>query len=91
MNEDVAGNRAMIKAFTDTERLNRFARDNKLVDANDGVTFISMGVKPEILNYLEQFIPMGVHGIHFNADIGSTGFFAPLAQMRPIYEYIQKH
>ena len=43
----------------------------------------------KIVDYLEQFIAQGVHGIWFNSDTKSDGFFVPLQQLRPIQAHLE--
>ena len=91
-NAQIAGGQYMIRAFTDTDRLQRFARENKLMEADapggEGVLILSLPTDT-IVDYLEQFISQGVHGIWFNSDTKSDGFFAPLKQLRPIREQLE--
>lgn len=86
-NPDFADGQQMIRAFTDGERLQRFARENNLTGA-DGVALALTIPTANIIEYLEQFIPYGVHGIWFNSDTESEGFFIPLKQLRPIKEHL---
>lgn len=88
-NAEYADGKQMIRAFTDTARLQRFARENNLT-ATDGSAQILSLPTAKLIDYLEQFIPYGVHGIWFNSDTGSDGFFLPLAQLRPVKEYLAK-
>jgi hypothetical protein len=91
-NAQFAGGQYMVRAFTDTDRLLRFAKENALMgtDAVGGEEVLILSVPTEkIVDYLEQFIPQGVHGIWFNSDTESDGFFVPLKQLRPIKEYLE--
>lgn len=91
-NAQVADGQHMVRAFTDTDRLMRFARQNNLIEPDavdeNNVLILSMPTDT-IVDYLEQFIPLGVHGIWFNSDTQSDGFFAPLKQLRPIQEHLK--
>lgn len=77
-NAAIADNKPMVKAFTDTTKLDRFARENGLVDAEGNVAILSIPIA-SALSYVEQFAQHGVWGIHFNADRQSEGFFGPLS------------
>lgn len=77
----------MLKAFTDADKLERFARANGLLGRGGEVLFFSVPVA-EAFAYVQQFEAAGVVGIHFNADSGSHGFFAPLAQLPIIKRFL---
>jgi hypothetical protein len=82
-NAEIAEGQDMVRAFTDTERLYRFAEENGLLTGN--LESLTLSVPTEnIVDYLEQFIQYGVYGIWFNSDSSSNGFFIPLRQLRPI-------
>lgn len=92
-NAQFAGGQYMVRAFTDTDRLLRFAQENELMekDANGGENVSILSIPTDkIVDYLEQFISRGVHGIWFNSDTKSYGFFVPLKQLRPIQEHLDK-
>ncbi|RYX82238.1 hypothetical protein EON83_20460 [bacterium] len=78
-----AEGKPMIRAFTDLDRLQRFVKENKLDDANGSHMVVSIPTE-SIIDYLEQFTSQGVHGIWFNSDTVSDGFFVPLTQLRTI-------
>ncbi|HLM00134.1 MAG TPA: hypothetical protein VK400_03700 [Pyrinomonadaceae bacterium] len=88
-NANYADGQYMIRAFTDKERLQRFAKENNLTGADGEVLTLDIPTA-NIIAYLEQFVPNGVYGIWFNSDNGSEGFFAPLKQLRPIKEHLEK-
>lgn len=88
-NAEVAGGQQMVRAFTDSNRLQRFARENNLTDAEGNALMLTIPTKG-VVEYLEQFIEYGVHGVWFNSDTGSEGFFVPLKQLRPIREHLAK-
>jgi hypothetical protein len=88
-NAAFAGNRQMVRAFTDTGRLQAFAKENNLTEPDGSVQMIEIPTTG-IVEYLEQFIPDGVYGIWFNSDSQSDGFFTPLQQLRPIKEHLAK-
>ncbi len=89
-NPTVAGGAPMLKAFTDSARLQRFAVANGLAGPNGAVEILSIPVRGAVA-YVEQFIGAGVHGIHFNADVESDGFFAPLAQLPTMKRYLDEN
>ncbi len=86
---DVAGGQQMIRAFTDSNRLQRFAKENNLTDASGATQILSIPTEG-IVEYLEQFITYGVHGVWFNSDTTSDGFFIPIKQLRPVKEHLAK-
>lgn len=88
-NADYADGQNMVRAFTDTDRLLSFARENNLTEA-DGTAPILSVPTANIIEYLEQFASYGVHGVWFNSDTGSDGFFLPLKQLRPVKEHLAK-
>ena len=89
-NADVAGGENMIRAFTDTVRLSRFAEENNLLADNFESLILSIPTA-DIVEYLEQFSQYGVYGIWFNSDSLSSGFFVPLQQLRPIKTHLQNN
>lgn len=88
-NRDYAEGKDMVRAFTDTDRLQRFAKENSLTQPNGEVLILTIPTE-KVIEYLEQFIDQGVHGVWFNSDIKSDGFFVPLRQLRPIEENLKK-
>jgi len=88
-NASYAGGQQMVRAFTDTRRLLRFAQANALTDARGGAAVLTIPTV-EVVSYLEQFIADGVEGIWFNSDAQSEGFFGPLKQLRWMKERLDK-
>jgi hypothetical protein len=88
-NAKYADGKHMVRAFTDKERLQRFAKENNLT-GDDGEVLTLDIPTGSIIDYLEQFISNGVYGIWFNSDTESKGFYAPLAQLRPIKTHLEK-
>lgn len=88
-NAEVADGKQMIRAFTDSTRLQRFAQENNLTDADGSAQMLSIPTKG-IVEYLEQFIEYGVHGVWFNSDSVSDGFFIPIKQLQPIKDHLAK-
>ncbi len=88
-NARYADNQPMVRAFTDTRRLMRFARENNLTEADGSARILTMPTA-NIIRYLEGFIAHGAYGIWFNSDTESDGFFIPLKQLRPINEHLAK-
>lgn len=74
-------NAPMIFAFTDTDRLEALAREQKLLDAQGNVPIMSIP-STNIVGYLEQFAPYGVKGIWFNPN--GYSFFSALENLRAI-------
>ena len=88
-NPTVAGGKNMIYAFTDNGKLQRYVKEYNLVDNFGGSHLLSIPTA-KIIEYLEKFISQDVHGVWFNADSESYGFFSPLAQLRPIKDHLEK-
>lgn len=91
-NKGASGGRYMVRAFTDTDRLFRFARENGLtegVNAGDESALILSIPTDKVIEYLEQFIAQGAYGVWFNSDSKSDGFYVPLKQLRPIREHLE--
>lgn len=86
-NANYADGKHMVRAFTDTDRLLRFARENNLLDATGGAPVLTIPTK-SVVAYLEQFASSGVFGVWFNSDTGSEGFFGPLASLRAIEAHV---
>jgi hypothetical protein len=87
-NEGFAGGKPMLKAFTDCDRLLAFAKMNGLTNDEGSVHILSMPASG-FLHAAVEYERMGVWGIHFNAE--SHGFYAPLAQLRPIVDFLKQH
>lgn len=88
-NAEYADGQYMVRAFTDTVRLQRFAKENNLTGADGSALVLSIPTNKAV-EFLEQFIAHGVHGIWFNSDTESDGFFVPLKQLRPIKTHLEK-
>ena len=86
--EGVAYGQFMIRAFTDTDRLYRFCVENELQAEGADALILELPTD-SVLDYLDQFISSDVFGIWFNSNTGSKGFFSPLAQLRPIRDYVK--
>ncbi len=86
-NPTVVDGAAMLKAFTDTDRLHAFAKECGLTNAAGDSLILSLPVEG-ILPMLALCAERGVWGLHFNADSGSQGFYAPLKQMPIIREHL---
>ena len=85
-NPTVAGGKNMIYAFTDNDKLQRYVKENNLAD-NSGLLSIPTA---KVIEYLEQFVSQDVHGIWFNSDSESFGFFSPILQLRQIKNHLEK-
>ncbi len=88
-NAAVADNQPMIRAFTDTKRLTRFARENNLTEADGSAKMLTIPTE-NIIPYLEGFIPQGAFGVWFNSDSESKDFYIPLKQLQPIKDHLAK-
>lgn len=88
-NPAAAGNQPMIRAFTDTERLMRFARENNLTDADGSANILTIPTE-NIIPYLEGFAEHGAFGVWFNSDSQSKDFFIPIKQLQPIKDHLGK-
>ncbi len=88
-NPQYADNQPMIRAFTDTKRLQRFAQENNLTEADGSALMLTIPTA-NIVEYLEGFIPQGAYGVWFNSDLQSEGFFIPIKQLQPIKDHLAK-
>jgi hypothetical protein len=88
-NAAVADNQQMIRAFTDTDRLMRFARENDLTEADGSAKILTIPTE-NIIPYLEGFIEQGAFGVWFNSDSESKDFFIPIKQLQPIKDHLAK-
>lgn len=88
-NAQYANGQPMIRAFTDNKRLIRFARENNLTKADGSCDSLAIPTA-NIVEYIEGFIAQGAFGIWFNSDTESEGFFAPIKQLRPIKEHLDR-
>lgn len=86
---DYQNGQNMIRAFTDSKRLQRFAKENNLTAPDGSVDMLDIPTGG-IVEYLEGFIKHGVYGVWFNSDTESDGFSIPLARLRPIKEHLAK-
>ncbi|RYG70175.1 hypothetical protein EON80_08440 [bacterium] len=89
-NAGMAEGKPMIRAFTDSERLTRFVKENQLEDANGNHLAISIPTD-DIITYLEGLMASGVYGIWFNSDTQSNGFLVPIERLRPIQEFLTQN
>ena len=88
-NAAVADNQPMIRAFTDTKRLMRFAHENNLTEADGSAKMLTIPTE-NIVPYLEGFIPDGAFGVWFNSDSESKDFYIPIKQLQPIKDHLAK-
>jgi len=89
-NAGVGDGAPMLKAFTDTAKLQRFARENALTGPDGDVPVLSIP-GAQAIAFVQQFSSAGVWGVHFNADGGSDGFFAPLLQLSVVKQHLETH
>ncbi|MBV9788761.1 MAG: hypothetical protein JOZ51_11335 [Chloroflexi bacterium] len=83
----VVDNQPFLMAFTDKQRADQFARRQGFVDASGATSILATPVQGMVEN-AEQYRAQGVFGILFND--GPNGFFAPLANLTPMWQYFQK-
>ncbi|HQU81994.1 MAG TPA: hypothetical protein PKY59_02655 [Pyrinomonadaceae bacterium] len=88
-NPAAADNQPMVRAFTDADRLMRFARENNLTEADGSAKILTMPTET-IIPYLEGFIEQGAFGVWFNSDSESKDFFIPIKQLQPIKDHLAK-
>lgn len=82
------GSQGWYLLFTSSARLREFAAGQPGFSQEDGgVLFLSMHPLT-LLEWLEKQ-PAEVSGVRFNQ--GETGFFAPLGNLRPIYDHLVNH
>lgn len=79
----------MLKVFTDTARLQRFAEDNQLCAPDGSTLMLSYPVK-SVLPMLEQYAQQGVAHVHFNPDKCSFGFYGPVAKLPALAEELRE-
>ncbi len=87
-NKGFADGEPMLKAFTDADKLMAFAKVSRLTDENESVHILAMEVNG-FIKTAAQYEAMGVWGIHFNPQ--NSGFYAPLTQLQPIWDFLKKH
>lgn len=88
-NPAAADNQPMVRAFTDEEKLMRFARENNLTEADGSAKVLKIPTE-NIVSYLEGFISQGAFGVWFNSDSQSADFFIPIKQLQPIKDHLAK-
>jgi hypothetical protein len=75
-------------AFTDSDLLHKYARDNKNLDEKGDVLYLSM--EPgKALAYLARYEGTEAFGIRFN-EHAKRGWFSPLANLPRIHAHLQK-
>lgn len=73
-----------LMAFTDSERAHAFAVAQKLISENGAVATLSNPVASAVV-MAENLRKHNVHGVLFNP--GAQGFFAPLPNVVPMFEF----
>ncbi len=89
-NPTIVSGAPMVKAFTDTDRLHAFAKENGLTGPEGEAQILSMSVAT-LLPTMADLAEQGVTHIHFNADMNSYGFYVPLVQLPIIRAHLEKH
>jgi hypothetical protein len=87
---DVCHGQDMIRAFTDDKRLMSFGQENNLLEVDQSVRILAIPTS-NIVSWLEGYMQYGIYGIWFNSDTASKGYYAPLSQLRPIKEHLDKN
>ena len=77
-----------IFAFTDSERLNSFAKENDLLDEKGGAIMLSISPDNAVEWGRQEVERGGSRRMHFN--FGGPGWFAPMVDLPRIYDYVQK-
>ena len=75
-------------AFTDSNLLARFVKENNLSDQNgpdNNITFLTIP-RAGIVNWLERMGVQGVAGVQFN--FAGPGWFVPMENFRGITEHL---
>lgn len=88
-NPTIAGGAPMVKAFTDTQRLHAYARENALTGPEGDVQILALPVHT-ILFTTADLETQGVTHIHFNGDNASHGFYIPLAQLPLVERHLKR-
>lgn len=88
-NPTIVSGAPMLKAFTDTKRLQAFATENNLTGPDGSVSILSLPVA-NLLPTMAAYAESGVTHIHFNADDKSYGFYVPLVQLPIIRAHLEK-
>ncbi len=73
--------------FTDGDQLHRFAKENGMLDAKGNALMLSISPENVIAWGRQEHETGGSQRIHFN--FGGPGWFAPLAGLPGIYEFVQ--
>jgi hypothetical protein len=76
----------MLFAFTDDKRAWRAMVDNGAPTTSDAIPTVAMPLK-RAAKYAYDLQQSGVWGILFNQNTGERGFYAPLANIAPMFEY----
>jgi len=76
----------MLFAFTDNKRAWQAMVDNGFKSTGDGFATITMP-RDAAAKYAHDLAREGVWGVLFNQTEGEQGFFAPLSNIAPMYEY----
>ena len=82
----VVDNQPFLMAFTDKQRADQFARRQGFVDAAGATSILATSVQGMVQN-ADDYRAQGVFGILFND--GPNGFFAPLTNLAPMWQYFQ--
>jgi hypothetical protein len=86
---DTCEGKNMIRAFTDVDKLTAFAKENNLAEADNSVRMLSVPTV-NIVTWLQTFLKHNVYGIWFNSNNESSGYYAPIEQLKEIKTYLHK-
>jgi hypothetical protein len=75
-------------AFTDSEQVHRFAKENNMLDEHGGALMLGISPQNAIEWGREERERGGSQRLHFN--FGGPGWFAPMAGLPGIYECVQR-
>lgn len=78
--------RRLLFAFTDDKRAWQAMVDNGMGDPEGTVPTIGMRM-PDAARYAHKLMDEGIWGILFNHNKGEQGFYAPLVNIAPMFEY----
>jgi hypothetical protein len=75
-------------AFTDSEQVHRFAKENNMLDEHGGALMLGISPQNAIEWGRQERERGGSQRIHFN--FGGPGWFAPMSGLPGIYEFVHK-
>jgi hypothetical protein len=85
---DTEAGRVCLFAFTDSEQVHRFAKENKMLDERGGALMLGVSPQNAIDWGRKERERGGSQRIHFN--FSGPGWFAPMGALPGIYEFVLK-